>query len=123
MDKLDTLFAMQASLNAFIADKRALDIAKTDDETRSKWVQREILAMISELTEVLDEVNFKWWKNPAPIDYPALKEEIVDVLHFFISLCQVSGLTPDELFTIYQSKNAENIARQEGRSAKKDYRP
>jgi dimeric dUTPase (all-alpha-NTP-PPase superfamily) len=31
-------------------------------------MQKEVLAMLSELSEVLDEVNFKWWKNPRPVE-------------------------------------------------------
>ena len=27
------------------------------------WMQKYTLAMLSEMAELLDEVNFKWWKN------------------------------------------------------------
>ena len=56
MDKLDVIFQLQQSLDQDIVERRNLDFS------REEWMQKEVLAMISELSEVLDEVNFKWWK-------------------------------------------------------------
>jgi len=80
-----------------------------------------VLAILSELAELLDEVNFKWWKNPKALDHAALKEELVDILHFFMSMCWRAGMDADELFRIYTEKNRENFDRQLGRSQKKGY--
>ena len=115
MDKLDVIFNMQAALDGFITDERKLEF------TKEQWVQKRILALISELSEVLDEVNFKWWKNPKPADDAALKEELVDVLHFYIGMCVDAGLTADELYEIYLKKNKENYDRQTGKSMKAGY--
>ena len=115
MDKLETIFTMQQALDDDIVKLRQLDYP-TD-----VWMQREVLAMISELSEVLDEVNFKWWKNPRPIDSDALKNELVDVLHFFVSMCLKSGMNADELYARYCEKNRENFDRQHGRSQKPGY--
>ncbi|MEA4913000.1 MAG: dUTPase [Christensenella sp.] len=115
MDKLDIIFEMQQSLNSDIEARRNIAFS------REEWMQKEVLAMISELSEVLDEVNFKWWKNVKPVDDAALKGELVDVLHFFVSMCLKSGMTADELFTLYQAKNQENFDRQYGRSQKPGY--
>ena len=91
MDKLETIFTMQQALNRDIAERRNLRFSKEE------WIQKNILAMLSELSEVLDEVNFKWWKNEQPLDELALKQELVDVLHFFVSMCLHSGMDADEL--------------------------
>ena len=115
MDKLDLIFQLQQSLDDDIVQRRSLDFSK------EVWMQKEVLAMISELSEVLDEVNFKWWKNPKPIDDAALKGELVDVLHFFVSMCLKSGMDAEELFARYKAKNQENFDRQYGRSDKKGY--
>lgn len=115
MDKLERIFAMQKALNDDIERRRGLHF------TQEEWIQKTILATLSELAEVLDESNFKWWKNSRPIDEPALKEELVDVLHFFASLCLRSGMDADELFARYVEKNRENFDRQYGRSEKKGY--
>lgn len=115
-DKLDVIFDMQRSLDDDIVRLRGLE-----EIPRDVWLQKEVLAMLSELAEVLDEVNFKWWKNPKPLDDDAIRGELVDVLHFFISMCLKSGMTADELFARYREKNRENFDRQYGRSDKPGY--
>ena len=115
MDKLEKIFEMQKLLDDDIAARRNLDF------TTEEWMQKEVLAMLSELSEVLDEVNFKWWKNKKPLDTDALRGELVDILHFFVSMCIRSGMDADELFARYIEKNTENFDRQYGRSEKKGY--
>ena len=114
MDKLTKIFEMQASLDKYMIDKRNLH-GYTSDE----WIQKKTLALVSELAELIDEVNFKWWK--AKKDKPKVKDELVDILHFFVSMCIDAGLTAEELFDMYIAKNAENIKRQQGQSTEKDY--
>ena len=116
MDRLAAIFAMQKLLNDDIAARRGLDFSV------GEWEQRLVLAMISELSEVLDEVNFKWWKNPKPVDDHAVKEELVDILHFFVSMCLRAGMTPQEMYDIYMEKNRENFNRQLGLSQKEGYK-
>lgn len=114
-DKLDRIFELQKALDTEIETKRNLNFSK------SEWVQKEILAIISELSEVLDEVNFKWWKKEEEIDNEKLHEEIIDVLHFFISMCLRAGLDSETLFRLYIEKNEENLKRQHGKSNTKNY--
>ena len=115
MDKLEKIFEMQKLLDDDIEARRNLDF------TTEEWMQKEVLAMLSELSEVLDQVNFKWWKNKKPLDTDALRGELVDILHFFVSMCIRSGMDADELFARYIEKNKENFDRQYGRSEKKGY--
>lgn len=116
MDKLDTIFALQAELDSDIREKHGLD-----GYTQDEWVQKKMLALIAELAEVLDEINYKWWKKPKPVDKAALFEELADVLHFYVGMCIDAGMTADELFDIYTKKNRENHLRQEGKSEKGGY--
>lgn len=115
MDKLEHIFLLQEKLDTKISEKHQINYSV---ET---WIEKEILAIISELGEVLGETNFKWWKNSQEINREALKEEIIDVFHFLISLCLKVGITPEELYGAYVAKNTENILRQEGLSQKKGY--
>lgn len=115
-DKLDIIFEMQKQLNQDIIAKRNLENISKDE-----WVQKQTLAMISELSELLDEVNFKWWKNPKKVDEHAVKEEMVDILHFFVSMCLSYNMDANELFQIYKDKNQENFDRQNGLSKKSGY--
>lgn len=117
MDKLDEIFSMQSLLDGYISRERELD----GKFTQSEWIQKKSLALIDEVTELLNEVNYKWWKNPKPVNERAVKEEIVDILHFFVSICLTAGMTADELYEIYCDKNSENIARQQGKSQKPGY--
>ncbi len=114
-DKLDVLFRMQSGLDSYIRENRGLDF------TRGEWVCKKALALMVELGEVVEEAKYKWWKNPSDIDDAKLKEEIVDVLHFFLGMCIDSGMTADELFDIYLKKNKENYDRQNGLSSKHGY--
>ena len=91
MDRLAQIFEMQGALNENIRERRVLAFS------REEWIQKHTLAMISELSELLDEVNFKWWKNPRPVNEDSLKEELVDVLHFFVSMCIDAGMDAEEL--------------------------
>ena len=114
-DKLDIIFEMQKELNDDIITKRNLHF------TKEEWLQKQTLAMLSELAELLDEVNFKWWKNKKELNEENIKEEIIDILHFFVSMCLFADMSADEVFEIYLKKNKENFDRQRGLSKKEGY--
>lgn len=115
MDKLETIFHYQKQFDDELAQKRNLNYSMEE------WIQKETLAMMSELAELIDEVNFKWWKNPKTCDRRLVKEELVDILHFFVSMCLKTGMDAEELFQMYLEKNQENFNRQKGLSEKKGY--
>ena len=115
MDKLDAIFERQEAFNAQLRAARKLSYSS------GEWIQKETLAMLSELSELLDEVNFKWWKNDVPINDDNVKDELVDVLHFFVSMCLDAGMDAEDLHRRYLAKNQENFDRQSGKSQKKGY--
>ncbi len=116
MDKLEQIFLMQHAFNTELREKRHLD-----GITSGQWIQKETLAMLSELAELLDEVNFKWWKNEKPVNADNVKDELVDILHFFVSMCLDAGMDAGELHRRYLLKNQENFDRQHGKSDKPGY--
>lgn len=116
MDKLDIIFAMQEKFDQDIIKNRGLQ-----GVTPEEWIQKQTLAMLSELAELIAEVNFKWWKNPRPVSEDNVREELVDILHFFVGMCNRSGMGSEELFARYIKKNEENFRRQYGTSAKAGY--
>ncbi|MBQ4088778.1 MAG: dUTPase [Clostridia bacterium] len=116
MDKLDAIFDIQSALNKEIVALRHLENITPDE-----WQQKLTLAMLSELTEALDGTNWKWWKNKTPKDPDYLKDEIVDMLHFLVSMSLRAGMSADEMFERYIAKNKENFDRQHGKSAKAGY--
>jgi dimeric dUTPase (all-alpha-NTP-PPase superfamily) len=115
IDKLEHIFALQEAFDEKLVRQRQLE---GDLET---WIQREVLAIVSELGELLAEVNFKWWKNPKPVDTDAVKEELVDILHFFVSMCLKAGFDAEDIYQAYLEKNQENFRRQAGLSTKEGY--
>ncbi|MBQ3079986.1 MAG: dUTPase [Clostridia bacterium] len=116
MDRLEHIFELQNKFNTELIERRGLH-----DIPDEKWIQMQTLAMLSEMAELIDEVNFKWWKNPKPVNEDNVKEELVDILHFFVSMCLRAHMTPEELYQRYLSKNQENFDRQNGLSQKAGY--
>ena len=116
MDKLEKIFEMQSGFQQDLIKRRRLEGISMEE-----WLQKQTLAMMSELSELIDEVNFKWWKNPKPVDGDRVKEELVDILHFFVSMCLTAGMDAQELHDRYLAKNQENFDRQRGLSQKKGY--
>ena len=115
-DKLDAIFELQEKFDQDVIKNRNLQNIKPEE-----WIQKQTLAIVSELAELLNEVNFKWWKNPKNLNNKNVKEELIDILHFFVGMCNRVGMTSDELFQIYLEKNKENFKRQHGLSEKKGY--
>jgi hypothetical protein len=91
-------------------------------------------ALIDELHEATDALGgikdgsgnaiWKYWKKDyskyAHIKFSDLSEndqieckfEIIDILHFFLNMAISIGMTPQEMFNMYMSKNQENRDRQ-----------
>ena len=113
--KLEEMFEMQAGLDNRIISERNID------KSLSEWVIGLTIALESEIDEVRREVSWRWWKNEKEIDQDALQGEVIDLLHFMLSLARVVGLTPEDMHRLYMEKNAENHARQDGTSTKKGY--
>lgn len=115
-DKLDLIYRYQKAFDSDVIERRGLG-----GITQEEWLQKKVLAMLSELAELLDEVNFKWWKNPKAVSEESVKGELIDILHFFVSMCITAGMDAQEMFDRYMAKNKENFDRQYGRSEKKGY--
>lgn len=116
MDRLEHIFKLQEKFDTALIEKRNLQSI-----SKEEWIQKQTLAIISELAELLNEVNFKWWKNPKELNEAAIREELVDILHFFIGMCLRMGMTAEDLYQGYLKKNEENFKRQQGISDKKGY--
>ena len=115
-DKLDMIFELQEKFDQDVIKNRQLENIRPEE-----WIQKQTLAVMSELAELLNEVNFKWWKNPKEVNEKNVKEELIDILHFFVGMCNRIGMSSTELFKIYIEKNKENFKRQYGLSDKKGY--
>lgn len=71
-----------------------------------------VLALLSELDELLSEVNWKpWKKTKKTIDLEELRYEIIDIFTFTLSLMIAWGMTEEECFQYFMAKNKENLDR------------
>jgi dimeric dUTPase (all-alpha-NTP-PPase superfamily) len=130
-DKLDRLFALQSELNDRIFVKKdirdregkTLTMAALRAEARgsepigpntivNEWLGKYLAALDDESRELKEELLWKWWSKDH-LDMQNIRVEIIDQLHFWMSLAMTSGLSADEVFETYMQKNAVNHARQE----------
>ena len=116
MDKLDTIFEMQDTLNHRIG----VVTENLSEEEKTKWVLNYTRAMQQEIAELIDSVPWKWWAKYQEFDEQNAKVEIIDLFHFLISLAQVMGMTPDDVYNDYVKKNQVNHDRQESGYKDKD---
>lgn len=131
MDKFEKLFEMQTALNDNIFQKKAIKAADGSPLTMAKlleegkaaeeknalsntnvWLSNYLRALNDESRELGEELLWKWWSKD-PLDMQNIRVEIVDQLHFWISLALTAGMDANKVFDIYSQKNALNFARQE----------
>ena len=116
MDKLENIFDLQEQLNRRIGVR----MDEMNDEDQAKWILNYVRAMQQELAELTDSVPWKWWAKYQEFDDQNAKVEIIDLFHFLISLAQVMGMTPEDVYQAYVKKNKVNHDRQESGYSKKD---
>ena len=115
-DRLDQLFTLQKQLNQRIG----VDSDSMSDEERPRWLLQYCRAMSQEIAELTDCVPWKWWAKYQTFDRQNARVEIVDLLHFLISLAQVLGMSADEIFEAYTKKHEVNLNRQDSGYLTKD---
>lgn len=116
MDKLEEIFRLQNALN----ERIGVRLDDLSEEEKTKWVLNYSRAMQQEMAELIDSVPWKWWAKYQNFDEQNAKVEVVDLFHFLVSLAQVLGMTPDDVYQAYLKKNEVNHKRQESGYAKKD---
>jgi len=107
---LQAAFDEQITLNEKI-NPDLYDKELSDPELRRQRFLDFELALRQESSEAVDSLNWKWWKKDAD-DWDNVKVELVDMLHFWISMCTVAGMDAQEVFKLYFKKNKLNHDRQ-----------
>ncbi len=107
---LQDIFEKQIELNRRI--NPALYEEISDPEVRRKWFLNFELALRQESAEAVDSLNWKWWKKDEE-DWGNIKVELVDMLHFWVSMCTIAGMNAQDVFELYAKKNKLNHDRQE----------
>jgi len=115
-DMLRDLFRMQQALNQRIG----VHTESMSEEDQTKWTLNYCRAMGQELAELTDSVPWKWWAKYQKLDIQNARVEVVDMLHFLISMAQVLGMSADDVYAAYLKKNEVNFKRQESGYKEKD---
>lgn len=107
---LEEIFEKQIELNKKIEPK-LYELIKEDPELKRRWFLNYELALRQESAEAVDSLNWKWWKKDEE-DWDNIKIELVDMLHFWVSMCTVAGLSAQDVVELYFKKNKLNHDRQ-----------
>ena len=108
---LEAIFEKQIELNTRIYPS-LYEYIKKDPELRRKWFLNYELALKQESAEAIDSLNWKWWKKDDD-DWDNVKVELVDMLHFWVSMCTMAGMDAKEVGELYAKKNKLNFKRQD----------
>jgi dimeric dUTPase (all-alpha-NTP-PPase superfamily) len=107
-DNLNLLFELQQSLQK----KHGHHFDKMTIEEKENYTKDHVLYLLEETHELLREINFKTYKKTRkPIIMDNIKDELVDILHFYVNLCLVWGVSADQIVEVFKQKNAKNVQR------------
>ena len=133
LSSLESIWPLQAALNRksgfdTTAIGQALrraetdgDLAGTDEALQAgRALKNYIDALASECAELQDCLSWKHWYAEAKAgrqyelkDLQNARVEVTDMLFFWISLCQVLGLEPADVYRLYEKKLGINHRRQD----------
>lgn len=111
MKTLQDVFLAQIELNEKTVP-HLYTMLNEGQESREKWMLNFERAMRQEMGELVDSLHWEWWKDQKT-DWDNVKIELVDILHFWVSMCTVAGVSADEVIELYFKKNKLNHKRQE----------
>lgn len=129
-DMLSDLFEMQEQLNNKTFAKCGfkdpeglpLTIARIQEDVKNEkigpndlpntWLLKYLTADDAESKELREALLWKFWSKDK-IDLQNIRVEIIDKLHFLISLAQAAGLTAGEFHRLYMAKHEVNNKRQD----------
>jgi dimeric dUTPase (all-alpha-NTP-PPase superfamily) len=129
-DKFEELFRLQEVLNDFVFAKqdlrdkngKLLTMAALREQALggeplgpntevNQWLRKYLEALTDESKELGEELLWKWWSKDK-LDMQNIRVEIVDQLHFWLSLAITAGMDAEKVFDVYMQKNKVNIERQ-----------
>lgn len=131
---LDDIWPLQASLNARsgfdtkgIGEKLVQALAENPDDANcdarlqaGRALKNYIDALASECAELQDCLSWKHWYAEAKQgrqyqlqDVQNARVEATDMLFFWISICQLLGMEPNDVFRLYEKKLGINHKRQD----------
>lgn len=108
-DRLQYLVTKQKELHDLITKQN-----QRYPVTQDSQINVLMTALIHEAIEVQRLTNWKWWKVPnKTLPVNKIKEELIDILHFWLDAVDAVGMSPEEIVVQYEKKNQINHSRQE----------
>ena len=105
--EIKKLYELQKKLDNTILNKFKLPM------TSKELLTNTLLALQVEVSELANATRcFKHWSTKSAESKERLLDEYADVLHFFLSIGNQLGFTPEEVADAYLKKNEENYRRQ-----------
>ena len=125
---LEDIWPLQGELNAragidtkFLGKNLVAD--ESDQESllaAGRALKNYIDAMMSECSELQDCLSWKHWYKEAKEgrqyqlqDVQNARVEVTDMLFFWVSICQILGLAPQDIYRLYEKKLGINHKRQD----------
>ena len=131
MDKLERIFKLQTELNDKVFKKKGIfdrreqfmscDTLKFvarnmgnlgPNSLTNTWLRKYLEALDDESRELREELLWKWWSNDT-LNMQNIRVEIIDQLHFWLSLAITAGMDADDVMRLYEQKNSANHERQD----------
>jgi dimeric dUTPase (all-alpha-NTP-PPase superfamily) len=111
-DRLAEMFTLQRTLQERLAAKAGYEFPPQDPAKLMQDVLVAAYALSDEVHEATNETGWKPWATSNHLNREAYLAELVDAWHFFMNMCLLADITPDELYAGYLAKNQVNHDRQ-----------
>ena len=108
MDRLDEMFEHQLKFQ-----QRFGEFPPPDPKQLMAAITTQAYALTDEIHEATGEVGWKPWASSNHVNRAAYLGELVDAWHFFMNLCLLVNITPEELYAGYMDKIQVNHKRQD----------
>lgn len=115
-DKFEEMYAQQRSFNELLRDERnhpdfPLDLSVKKNQQFLKSLAHECMHELFEANLLLKNSKRHRATEMAEFDRESYKEELVDVLHYFLGIVIYSGISCDELYDAFVKKGEVNVDR------------
>jgi dimeric dUTPase (all-alpha-NTP-PPase superfamily) len=110
MNKLEEMMRLQKEFAS-----KFIKFDTLTEQEKIKWTKELLLCDTDESSEVLNHLPWKHWsEKKEKVNEVEVQYELIDKLHFLLTLMLVWGMTPLDVFSMYVAKNHENHNRQKG---------
>lgn len=96
-DFINEVFETQLKIN-----KDKLNLSLKDKQLQTKET---VLSLISEISEVLEEINWATYKTEKEVIAYNVSEEIIDIFKFTINLCLIWNVSPKQFIEEFRRKS------------------